>query len=389
MPHAREASGTSWQPDATPMHGAHFSNDDWEGMMHGLFFGGYDHQNGRRGASSWTAPNWFMLMAQRPVHEGRLGLRAMMTLEPFSVGRRGYPLLLQSGEAVDGRPVHDRQHPHDLFMELAATYSAPISKDLGWQLYAAPVGEPALGPVAFPHRLSASSDPLAPLGHHWQDSTHISFGVLTAGILSYRTKLETSWFNGREPDENRTNFDFRNMDSFSSRLTFNPDRRWSTQVSYGRLDSPEELEPEISIHRLTASASHIRPWGTTGHMAATFGTGVNIPSQGRTSPSFLIETNWDLDGQNVIFGRAEYVAKSGHDLALKTGSRIFSVGSLVTGYLRLLPIVSGLEPGLGARFSINFIESALRPEYGRQLPYGFMIFVRLTAASKSKHGHAK
>src|SRR5213593_4131529 len=171
--------------------------------------------------------------------------------EPWTIGARGYPLLLQSGESYGGTPLHDRQHPHDLFMELAALYERPVGRDLGLSVYLAPVGEPAVGPVAFPHRPSAADDPLAPISHHWQDGTHITFGVVTAGVFTRDVKLEASWFNGREPDENRTDFDYagRRLDSYSGRLTVNPGPRWSFSAWYAYLKSPEGLHPDESLHR--------------------------------------------------------------------------------------------------------------------------------------------
>ncbi|HEY0779308.1 MAG TPA: HAD family phosphatase, partial [Gemmatirosa sp.] len=225
LPMTRTGSGTSWVPDSTPMYARMFDAGSWGLMFHGVAFGQYDHQGGPRGASQVGSVNWGMLMAAHNLGRatadgggtgGRLELRGMLSLEPFTVGARGYPLLLQTGEAYHGRPLHDRQHPHDLFMELAALYERPLAPDLGLQLYAAPVGEPALGPVAFPHRPSAAADPFATLGHHWEDATHISFGVLTAGLFTRVVKLEGSVFNGREPDDVRTNFDYRgrSLDSY-------------------------------------------------------------------------------------------------------------------------------------------------------------------------------
>src|SRR5262245_21871443 len=269
IPDSRDASGTSWQPDATPMHAHHLRSGAWTLMLHGNFFVGYDHQGGDRGDSEWTAPNWGMLMEKRSLGGGSLVLRQMLSLDPLTVGSKGYPLLLQTGESFEGEPIHDRQHAHDLFMEIAALYTRPVSESVAVQVYAAPSGEPALGPVAFPHRLSASSDPLAPLGHHWQDSTHISFGVVTAGFLTRLVKVEGSWFNGREPDEHRYDFDFRRLDSYSGRISFNPSKRWSLQASYGYLASPEELHPEVSVHRLTASAAYDSGIGSSGNLAVT------------------------------------------------------------------------------------------------------------------------
>jgi hypothetical protein len=266
---AYEASGTAWQPAATPMHGRHGSMDGWRLMGHGVLFFGYDEQGGDRGDGQFLSTNWLMGMARHPLLGGEFLARSMLSLEPLTVDERGYPLLLQTGESFEGQPLHDQQHPHDLFMELAAIYARPLTANLGLQLYGALAGEPALGPVAFPHRRSASADPLAPLGHHWQDSTHISFGVLSAGLFTQSVKLEGSWFNGREPDEHRYDLDLRGFDSFSGRLLLNPNRNWSLQASYGYLESPESLEPQASLHRTTVSAMHANALGTTGECATS------------------------------------------------------------------------------------------------------------------------
>ena len=252
IPLTRMGSGTSWLPDAAPMHAVHFKAGPWALMVHGVVFGMYDKQFGRRGDDQVNSVNWGMLMATRSVGPGSLQLRGMLSAEPFTVGAKGYPLLLQSGESYKGLPLHDRQHPHDLFMELAALYERPIARNLALSLYVAPVGEPAVGPVAFPHRPSAASDPLAPLAHHWQDATHISFGVLTAGLFTHRVKVEGSLFNGREPDENRWNFEHGPLDSASGRIKIHFPSGWSGQVSFASRRNPEGLFPG-NIHRTTAS----------------------------------------------------------------------------------------------------------------------------------------
>ncbi len=182
IPESRMGSGTSWLPDASPMHAAHMVLGDWTLMLHGKGFAQYDWQGGPRGSNQLGFVNWAMAAASRPLGGGRLELRGMLSAEPWTIGARGYPLLLQSGESYRGTPLHDRQHPHDLFMELAALYERPVGRNLGLSVYLAPVGEPAVGPVAFPHRPSAADDPLAPISHHWQDGTHITFGVVTAGV---------------------------------------------------------------------------------------------------------------------------------------------------------------------------------------------------------------
>jgi hypothetical protein len=302
----------------------------------------------------------------------------MLSLDELTIGAHGYPLLLQTGESVDGVPFHDKQHAHDLFMEIAAHYTYPLSDALALQVYLAPAGEPALGPVAFPHRLSASSDPLAVLAHHWQDSTHISFGVITAGLMTKRFKFEGSWFNGREPDEHRYDFDFRPLDSYSGRVWFNPSSSWSLQVSYGYLASPEELHPDVSVHRLTASAAYNERFGD-GVLAATAAFGRNDSSSEPDTSSFLLEGNYDIDGRSVAFGRAEYVEKTGADLVLTPAldADVFKIESLVAGYEYRFLHSSKLVMGVGARASIDFIDSTLEPFYGTSHPAGYMVFLHL------------
>src|SRR6185437_9103952 len=198
LSHVRMGSGTSWMPDSSPMHAAHRTWDGLTVMLHGVAFGQYDDQGSMRGDHQLGIVDWEMLMAMRRIGAGQLHLHAMVSLEPLTLGAKGYPLLLQTGESYRGQPLHDRQHPHDAIMELAAMFQQPVSHGVALEFYGGVAGEPALGPVAFMHRPSAQSDPLAPLGHHWQDATHISFGVVTAGIYSRAVKLEGSVFNGRE-----------------------------------------------------------------------------------------------------------------------------------------------------------------------------------------------
>src|SRR3989442_8843649 len=190
IPETRLGSGTSWLPDASPMHASHFVLGAWSLMLHGSAFLQYDRQGGLRGDDQVALLDWAMLAASRPLAGGQLHLRGMLSSDPWGVGSAGYPLLLQTGESNEGVPLHDHQHPHDLFMELAALYERAVARNLAVSLYAAPVGEPAVGPAAFPHRPSASDDLLAPIGHHWQDGTHITFGVLTAGVFPRTTKVE-------------------------------------------------------------------------------------------------------------------------------------------------------------------------------------------------------
>jgi hypothetical protein len=383
LPHARDASGTAWQPDSTPMHGVHQMSGDWMFMVHGLAFAGYDFQATRRGGDQWLSANWGMLMAERDLGKGQLTLRGMLSLDPATIGRDGYPLLLQSGESLGGRPLHDVQHPHDLFMELAADYRQPLSDDVGLELYLAPAGEPALGPAGFPHRLSSMSNPFAPLGHHWIDSTHVSFGVLTAGVYTRSAKLEASWFNGREPDENRWDFDFRALDSYSGRLSLNPTERWSLQISAGHLKSPEALEPDASETRVTASVTHNLPFADSGNWATTAAWGRKFVQGEPASSAFLVESNLELDRHHTPFARLEFVRKSAHDLALGDafGHHTFGVGTLTLGYLYAFDPFGPVVPAVGAAVSGDLLDRDLEPAYGHRTAYGFMLFVRVSTPS--------
>lgn len=389
LPISRLGSGTSWLPDASPMHAAHYSAGQWGFMLHGLAFGMYDKQFSDRGDDQVSSPNWVMLMATRPLAGGFLQLRGMFSAEPFTVGARGYPLLLQSGEAYQGQPLHDRQHPHDLFMELAALYERPVARNLAISLYAAPVGEPALGPVAFPHRPSAAGDPLAPLSHHWQDATHISFGVLTAGVFTRTMKLEASLFNGREPDEHRYNFDYagRSLDSWAGRLTVNPGVNWSLSASYGFLKSPEELRPDESQHRFTAAVLHSRPVGDGGNWSSALIYGANKHEGGYWEGSVTAETNLALDQRNEMFVRVTFVRKSGEDLVAGADPEAeFNLGGLVLGYVRELAEVEGVSLGAGVRGSLNVVPEGLEPAYGTRTPSGFAVYLRLRPALMDMNG---
>ncbi|HUC41587.1 MAG TPA: hypothetical protein VMR92_12170, partial [Gemmatimonadales bacterium] len=231
----RMGSGTSWIPDAVPRPARHVMAGSWLVMLHGFAFVQYDKQGGPRGDDQFGSLNWAMLMASRDLLGGRFQARTMLSLDPATVTNRGYPLLLQSGETYQGQPLVDRQHPHDFWMELAVMYERALSRNIGVSAYVAPSGEPALGPVAFMHRPSAMDNPIAPLGHHWQDATHISFGVLTAGVFGHHWKLEGSVFNGREPDEERWGFDRIRLDSYSGRFSVHLDSNWTASVGYGHL----------------------------------------------------------------------------------------------------------------------------------------------------------
>jgi hypothetical protein len=391
----REISGTSWAPDTTPMVGAMARWRGWEVMAHGNAFAyffyepGDRHRTGGFSTHQFGSTNWGMGMARRRVGEGRIGLRAMLSLEPWTVPGCGYLSLLATGEMCEGDTIHDRQHPHDLFMELAADYDRPLRGSLRWQVYGGLAGEPALGPPGFPHRLSAMFNPIGPIGHHSMDSTHITYGLVTAGVYDRRWKVEGSLFNGREPDENRADLDLAALDSFSGRLTFLPGDRLALQVSAGHLAEAEAAfppQPRASIDRVTASATYHRELAAQGFWATTLAYGFNTSLEVEALEEFrasthalMLETSATLRGRHTWFGRAEVVDKPAHDLhAHEYPASIFTVAKIQVGYVRHFPARFGLTPGLGATASLSLVPAELESRYGGRAAPGFGVFLNVS-----------
>jgi hypothetical protein len=379
----RMGSGTTWVPEAAPIPARHIMVGAWDITGHGFVFAQEDHQSDSRGGDQFGSLNWGMLMASHELAGGRFQARTMLSLDALTVTARGYPLLLQSGESYHGVSLHDQQHPHDFFMELGALYERPVTQSLGVSLYAAPSGEPALGPVAFMHRPSAMDIPTAPIAHHWQDATHITFGVVSAGLFTHAWKVEASAFNGREPDENRWNFDPMRLDSYSGRVTFNPSSEWSVAGGYGFIHSPEALRPAESMHRITASALHGVKLGSDGQWASTLVWGANkVPGQA-LAHSATLESEIVHDPKNTFIGRAEWVQKSGEELVLDlptlrlSADTRFNVGALSLGYVRDFARLSEATLGLGAMGTMNVIPARIEPAYGSRTPLGLFVFLRL------------
>jgi hypothetical protein len=386
-PMNREGSGTSWLPDSSPMYGHMFMVGDDMLMLHGAAFPRYTNVSTRRGDDRIDAPNWIMAMYSHPFSDNtQLGLRLMMSLDPLTEGGRGYPLLFQSGESWHDQPLHDRQHPHDLFDEVSVSLSQKFADDLSGYVYFGYPGEPALGPPTFMHRPSAMDDPDAPLGHHWQDSTHVTFGVATAGLQWRTIKIEGSSFTGREPDENRYDFDRLRFDSFSGRISWNPIDNLALQFSHGYIKSPEELEPELKRHRTTASAIYNQPLGHDSNWATTFAWGQNHDTGEGKTQSFLLETNYQRN-RDTVYARWERVEKSGHELVLEGVdlAKVFAVNAASIGYVRDLSHGNGIDVGLGGQFTLNVWPSGLDRYYGGGPGYAFQFFLRLRP---SLHNHA-
>jgi hypothetical protein len=357
------------------MQGLDWRSGGWTGMLHGYVMGVYDHQGGPRGDDKAYSASMLMVMAQHAAGAGTLTLRSMLSLDA-AMGKDGYPLLLQTGETADGKTsLVDRQHPHDLFMDLSGTYSLPVGGGSSAFLYAGYPGEPALGPPTFMHRFSGMDNPAAPIAHHWLDSTHITYGVVTAGVVHGAWKLEGSAFNGREPDQYRWNFDRLRLDSWSGRISWNPTPNWALQASYGAIKSPEQLEPDVSQHRVTASATYNRKLAG-GNWQTTLAWGRNYIEPGPALDAFLLESavNW---GRHTVFARAENAQKNElfappNPLA----GRIFRVSAFSLGYVYDIPVARHLALGLGAVGAVYALPSAIKPAYGGD-PASYMAFVRL------------
>lgn len=386
-------SGTSWQPGTTPMSMYFEYAKGWLFFLHGEAKIGVNAQGGPRGVTKFESQNWIMPMAFRRVGPGTLSLRAMFSLEPFTFSPGGSPQLFQTGESYKGRPLVDKQHPHDLFMELAATYTMPMGERATWFAYAGFPGEPALGPTAFMHRWSASENPSAPLAHHLQDSTHISFGVFTTGFTYRWFKLEGSIFNGREPDENRYDFEFNPWNSRAARLSFAPSDNWSLQVSHGLLKNPEPLEPG-DIRRTTASISYNKNFAR-GNWASSLIWGRNHGQHnGETFNvnSYTAESTLNFQDLNYIYTRLELVDKNellGHEeldqLGL-AGHPSFRIGGYTFGAAREIWNTEKLSMAVGGDFTFYSKPPVLDALYGSN-PTSYKFFIRLRPGKMTMGGH--
>lgn len=365
---SREASGTSWQPDAAIHAGIHLMAGGWMLMGHALIDGVADRQQGPRGGDKAFVSGMAMGMARREEGGGTLQLRAMASPEPL-MGARGYPLLLAAGESADGAtPLVDRQHPHDFFMELSASYSHPLSAGAGVFVYAGLPGEPAFGPPAFMHRASIMDSPEAPITHHWLDSTHISFGVVTGGLVFGAVKIEASRFNGREPDQHRWNIETGPLDSTALRLSWNPSANLALQASWAHLVDPEQLRPGENSSRWSASAIYARRLGPRGWWSTTLAWGR------RDGEDALALENAAGLGPWTIFGRAEYAQSD--ELGVAARSPAYRVGKVSLGAIRDFRVAPHLRFGAGALYALDFVPAALAALYSGDQS-GAMLFVRL------------
>jgi hypothetical protein len=384
LPMNRNGSGTGWLPDASPMYGYMFHTPKWMYILHYNFFLRYNNQDftnkGERGGSEVDAPDWLMFMGQRTVGKnGLFHFSIMSSLDAPLGGNDGYPLLFQSGEAYKGESIVDRQHPHDLFSELAVSYSHALSEKADVFVYAGYPGEPAIGPVAFMHRPSALDNPDAPITHHWVDATHITFGVATIGVRYGQFKIEGSSFTGREPDENRYDFDKPRFDSWSGRLSFNPTENWALQVSHGFIKSPELLHPDEDVNRTTASAIYSRSISANSTFNATVLWGMNKVKEHDGENAVLAEGEWRKN-KLAIHTRYEWVQKGIEELSLDENvyghDAVFPVNAFTIGFNYDMLKLGGSRLAAGGQWTLYHADERLNTLYGKN-PMAVEMYIRL------------
>jgi len=380
-----ESSGTGVQPSAWPMPMLMTNAGEWRLLWMAQAFLVDTQQTGPLGADKFYSTNWGMLSAVHHLGGGEVMLRTMLSLEPATVSGEYYPLLFQTGETAYGKPIVNGQHPHDFLMELSVQYAHHIGEHALWDFYYAVVGDPALGPVAYPHRASATETPQATLGHHWEDSTHILYNVATAGLSYKVVRIETSGFHGAEPDENRWNVTYGAMNSYSGRLSFAPSSRWAAQVSAGHLTRIEALE-QGDVVRTTASVEYIMPRPHGNAWATSLIWGRNWKTTGKYGTNaVLAETVVPFKDKNFFSGRYEWSQRDelfanypalAEKLFVETGSHWFDINAYTVGYTRDIGTFWNIETGLGANVMFYGIPDAIKPYYGDH-PLGVNVYLRL------------
>jgi hypothetical protein len=383
------SSGTAMNPAAWPMPMLMKPFGSWNTMFMAQGFIDDTQQSGPRGGDKFYSSNWFMANAEhRAGQNGAFQIQLMLSLEPATMTERRYPLLFQTGETAYGKPLYDAQHPHDFIMSLGFQYAYAFGKNTTLELYFAPVGDPALGPVAYPHRASAMELPQATLSHHWQDSTHIANDVATIGLAYKKFKLEGSAFYGTEPDEYRWDIDSGPMNSWSTRLWYFPTKNWAAQVSVGHLTRPEEFETGDQT-RTTASVTYSKPMpsGSSWSSSAVWGRNHSTETK-RDTNSYLVESVFPIRTKNFITGRAELVDKDElfrgqPDIEAHLDSiygSTFRIGAYTIGYTRDIDIFRHVQTGIGANIEAYSLPSAIKPYYGSN-PLGGNVFIRFRLKS--------
>lgn len=370
-----KGSGTSWLPESTPLYASMIMTEDWMLMSHGNFTLRYTDQGGKRGGSKISAPNWYMIMAERNISEATsLMLTGMFSLDRVFDGGEGYPLLFQSGETWKGKPLVDRQHPHDLFAELSVQITTTLTDDAKGFLYIGYPGEPALGAPAFMHRTSALINPDAPISHHWQDATHITFGVATLGVEAGIFRLEGSLFTGKEPDENRFDFDKPRFDSYSGRISINPSDDLAFQISSSSINEPEGHVQKL--YRTTSSVLYNIRLNEEQWLSNSFVWGQNVEAHVGSMQSFLFESTLNLTTQ-MLYTRFENVQKPREELGIETGHDILeTVRQLTVGGAHSVGTFIGVDLYAGAQVTFYSMSKYLESHYGTN-PISYQFYITI------------
>ena len=359
----------------------------WQWNVSGNLFAGENYQF-RKSAdiTEVESQNWIMAMGERPVRGGRLMVHTMFSFEAFTLKDIGSPQVFQTGETFNDVPLVDYQHPHDLFSTLSVAYARPVGL---WTMTttAAAVGAPALGPPPFMHRPSAAENPQSPLGHHHLDSAHITPGVVTLGLARGGMAIETSWFNGREPDEERTDIDLGALDSWSLRGSW-AKGRWRAQLSGARVNEPEPLNPG-DMTRVMASVGHSYSGTISTELLAAWGH--NRESHGNSN-AYLFESNITWLDKNHLYSRAELVGKElphAHDGIPQPTHELMNIGAFTLGYTRDVLVRLFGRIGIGGDMTMYYVPSMLQESYGA--PLSFHLFLRYrfgtAAATAVEHHH--
>ena len=382
LPSPHAGSGTAWEPASAPSHMWMTSRAGWGLMVHGVIFVDYNQQGGPRGVGKVESVNWVMIMEQHKLGKGTLLFRQMFSAEPLTAPPPGFPQIFQTGETYHGQPLVDHQHPHNLFAELAAYYEVPLKEKLRWLLYGGPSGNPALGPQPYMHRASAAELPAAPLGHHQQDSTHTSFGVVTTGLVIDRFKIEASAFNGREPNEERWSIPLAPLDSWSVRGSVAPNRDWTAQYSYGYLVDPEALEPG-NEQRQSASVEYARPLPNGSWATSLIWGRKRKDATARILNSYLLESTLNFLRRNYVFTRLELVDKD--ELFPQAPVHpAYRIGAYTFGGVRDLVHNPTWQLGVGADVTFYSKPSVLDTAYGDN-PVSFQVFLRVRPGLSHHH----
>ena len=355
----------------------HAAQPGWHIAWHGTAFVQYARTFETRGTYQFGSVNRAMVQAGGPAAGGVVRFDFMGSAEPLTLTKRGVPQLLQASFHVDGETITDRAHPSPWIMELAGSYERAWGTDGAVSVYAAAIGEPALGPPVYLHRASAAANPVVPLGHHLQDDTHSSYGVVSAGVRWQSLHVEASAFNERQPENANTVFyyDGARLDAYAGRATIAAGAGWSVFGSYGYMPEMTAGHSHGAQHRIGAGAIRTSPaWS----FSAVYGANDPVGSD-RPRRALLFEAEHHSSGGGVLFGRAEFVQRTAEELAL-VGSinAVQDVGAVQLGYGWNVLARGRVTTRLGAHATLDVVTPQLEPFYGTGTPLSLGVHAQVS-----------